>query len=113
MTLEDKEEVLRPMPVDGDWIAAASANGRLLWFPRAEMKVMARGRGVIVMGLDDKETLCAVACPAEPVVTVSGIGRGGKEIAVEVKGVALQACVGKRARKGSAIAPKVKPAAMS
>ncbi|GAA5174019.1 DNA topoisomerase IV subunit A [Niveibacterium umoris] len=113
MTLEDKEEVLRPVPCEGEWIAAASANGRLLWFPRAEMKVMPRGRGVIVMGLDDKETLNAVACPAEPVVTVSGIGRGGKEIAVEVKGVALQACVGKRARKGGAVAPKVKPTGMS
>jgi topoisomerase-4 subunit A len=109
MNLEDGEEVLHPTPCEGEWIAAASANGRLLWFPRAEMKVMARGRGVIVMGLDDQETLVGVACPASPQVTVSGIGRGNREISFEVKGVALQACLGKRARKGAALAPRIKP----
>jgi len=113
MTLEDKEEVLAPAPCEGEWIAAASANGRLLWFPRAEMKVMARGRGVIIMGLDDKENLSAVACPPADAVKVTGIGRGGKETELVVKGAALAACLGKRARKGSTLAPKVKPSALS
>jgi topoisomerase-4 subunit A len=112
MTLEEKEEVLKPMPAEGEWIASASANGRLLFAPRAEMKVMPRGRGVIVMGLDEKESLVAVACPAAEVVTVTGIGRGSKDVEFEVKGVALDAHRGKRARKGAAISPKVKPSGL-
>ena len=64
------------------------------------------------MGLDDQETLVGVACPASSQVTVSGIGRGNREISIEVKGVALQACLGKRARKGSVLTPKVKPSSL-
>ncbi len=112
MTLEDKETVLTPMPAAGQWIASASANGRLLLAPRAEMKVMARGRGVIVMGLDEKESLVAVACPASESVVVAGIGRGGKDVEFEIKGAAQEAHRGKRARKGAAISPKVKPIAL-
>ncbi|MDB5815029.1 MAG: parC [Rhodocyclales bacterium] len=109
MTLEDKETVLAPTRVLGEWIAAVSGNGRLLYFPRAEMKVMARGRGMIVMGLDEKEELVAICCPPTDAVKVIGAGRGGKEIEMIVKGVALEACRGKRARKGGTLVPKVKP----
>jgi len=109
MTLEDKESVLVPTRVLGEWIAAVSGNGRLLYFPRAEMKVMARGRGMIVMGLDEKEELVAICCPPTDAVKVIGAGRGGKEIDMIVKGVALEACRGKRARKGGTLVPKVKP----
>jgi topoisomerase IV subunit A len=109
MTLEAGETVLEPAKVQGDWLAAVSANGRLLYFPRAEMKVMPRGRGMIVMGMDEGEALVAVCCPPTDAVQVSGIGRGGKEIEMVVKGVALDACRAKRARKGGTLAPKVKP----
>ncbi|MDO6384805.1 DNA topoisomerase IV subunit A [Uliginosibacterium sp. 31-12] len=112
MTLEDKESVLVPARVEGDWLAAASGNGRLLYFPRAEMKVMPRGRGMIVMGLDEKEELCAIACPPTDAVVVIGSGRGGKDVELLVKGVALEACRGKRARKGGTLTPKVKPVAL-
>jgi topoisomerase IV subunit A len=112
MTLEDKETVLVPSRVQGEWIAAVSGNGRLLYFPRAEMKVMARGRGMIVMGLDEKEELVAVCCPPSDALVVIGSGRGGKDVELQVKGVALEACRGKRARKGGTLAPKVKPLAM-
>lgn len=113
MTLEDKETVLVPARVEGEWLAAASANGRLLYFPRAEMKVMPRGRGMIVMGLDEKEELVAVCSPPTDAVKVIGAGRGGKDIEVLVKGVALEACRGKRARKGGIVVPKVKPVGLA
>lgn len=112
MTLEDKETVLAPSLIQGDWLAAASSNGRLLYFPRAEMKVMPRGRGMIVMGLDEKEELCAVCCPPADAVLVIGSGRGGKDVELQVKGVALEACRGKRARKGGTLVPKVRPVAL-
>lgn len=113
MALEGKETVLVPARMEGEWIASASANGRLLYFPRAEMKVMPRGRGMIVMGLDEKEDLVAVCCPPTDAVVVMGAGRGGKEIELVVKGVALEACRGKRARKGGTLAPKVRPVALA
>lgn len=112
MTMEDKETVLAPAKVYGDWLAAVSANGRLLYFPRAEMKVMPRGRGMIVMGMDEKEELIAVCCPATDAVVVTGTGRGGKDVELTVKGVALDACRGKRARKGDTLTPKVKPSGL-
>jgi len=112
MTMEDKETVLAPAKVYGDWLAAVSANGRLLYFPRAEMKVMPRGRGMIVMGMDEKEELIAVCCPPSDAVVVNGTGRGGKDVELTVKGVALDACRGKRARKGDTLTPKVKPSGL-
>ncbi|WP_018610486.1 DNA topoisomerase IV subunit A [Uliginosibacterium gangwonense] len=112
MTMEDKETVLAPAKVYGDWLAAVSANGRLLYFPRAEMKVMPRGRGMIVMGMDEKEELVAVCCPPTDAVVVNGTGRGGKDVELTVKGVALDACRGKRARKGDTLTPKVKPSGL-
>ncbi|MEC5396263.1 DNA topoisomerase IV subunit A [Uliginosibacterium sp. H1] len=113
MTIEDKETVLAPARAEGQWIAAVSGNGRLLYFPRAELKVMPRGRGMIIMGLDEKEELVGVCCPPTDAVKVSGAGRGGKETELVVKGVALDACRGKRARKGGVLAPKVKPVSVT
>lgn len=109
MTMEDKETVLLPAKVYGDWLASVSGNGRLLYFPRAEMKVMPRGRGMIVMGLDEKEELVAICCPPQDAVIVRGIGRGGRETELIVKNGALDACRSKRARKGDTLVPKVKP----
>ncbi|MFA6313925.1 MAG: DNA topoisomerase IV subunit A [Sterolibacterium sp.] len=60
MTLEPGETLLAPVAVSGTHIFAASSNGRLLVFDAAEMKTLAKGRGVIVMTLDDKCTLAAL-----------------------------------------------------
>ncbi|MGC3965106.1 MAG: DNA topoisomerase IV subunit A [Rhodocyclaceae bacterium] len=113
MTMEEGESVLVPARAEGEWLAALSANGRLLYFPRAEMKIMPRGRGMIVMGLDEKEELVAVACPPSDELIVQGTGvRGGKPIEFTLKGAALEACRGKRARKGGALPQKLKPTAL-
>ncbi|MCK9984358.1 MAG: topoisomerase IV subunit A [Azoarcus sp.] len=114
MTLEKGEKVLVPARVVGERIAAVSEHGRILVFMRSEMKVQAGGRGVIVMALDDKEALVAVAVPPDDAtLRVEGIGRGSKSIAVELKPNQLVPLVHRRARKGMALTPKVAPTALT
>ncbi|MFN4063546.1 DNA topoisomerase IV subunit A [Parazoarcus communis] len=113
MALEKGETVLTPAKVHGEWIAAASEGGRVLIFPRAEMKVQAGGRGVIVMGMDEGETLCAVAVPADDaVLTVEGIGRGSKPASVTLKPAQREGLRHRRARKGAPLAIRLKPERM-
>ncbi|MCP5311170.1 MAG: DNA topoisomerase IV subunit A, partial [Zoogloeaceae bacterium] len=113
MTLEKGEKVLAPNKVHGDWVIAASENGRILVFPRPELKTQAGGRGVIVMGLDDKESLAAVAVPPnDAVVLIDGIGRGSKPTQASYKPAQLESLRHRRARKGMLITPKIKPTAI-
>ncbi|HEY0876840.1 MAG TPA: DNA topoisomerase IV subunit A [Zeimonas sp.] len=114
MTLEKGEKVLVPARVAGERIAAVSEHGRILVFMRSEMKVQGGGRGVIVMALDDKEALVAVAVPPDDAtLRVEGIGRGSKSIAVELKPNQLVPLVHRRARKGMTLTPKVAPTALT
>ncbi|HEY3359937.1 MAG TPA: DNA topoisomerase IV subunit A [Polyangia bacterium] len=113
MALEKGEKVLAPAKALGEWVAAASANGRLLIFPRAEMKLQSGGRGVIVMGLDVGEELCAVAVPPDDaVLTIEGTGRGGKTVAQELKPTQRVPLRHRRARKGLLLSPRMKPERM-
>ncbi|HRP65270.1 MAG TPA: DNA topoisomerase IV subunit A [Thauera sp.] len=113
MSLEKGEKVLAPAKAFGDWIAAASENGRLLVFPRPEMKTQSGGRGVIVMALDEGESLAAVAVPADDaVLTVEGTGRGGKAVTIELKPAQREPLRHRRARKGAPLTPRVKPERM-
>ena len=62
MTLEPDEEPTRAgaLAAGLDHVAALSSRGRLLVFGLDEMREVPRGRGVIVMGLDEGERLMAV-----------------------------------------------------
>lgn len=60
MTLEKGETLLSPAPVNGTHIYAASNAGKLLIFDASEMKVLAKGRGVIVMALEAGQTLATI-----------------------------------------------------
>jgi hypothetical protein len=70
-------------------VAAAAERSRLLVFDIAEMKAMARGRGVIIMGLEKGESLRAVAVYAGNALVVTGEGRGGKQKTLELSGAKL------------------------
>jgi topoisomerase-4 subunit A len=109
MTLESGERILPPAPALGQWLVAVSENSRILVFPRSEMKVQAGGRGVIIMALDDKESLAAVAIPAdEATVVIEGTSRG-KATTIELKPAQLEGLRHRRARKGMALARKITP----
>ena len=113
MSLEKGEKLLAPARALGQWIAAASEGGRLLVFPRAEMKTQSGGRGVIVMALDEGESLSAVAVPADDaVLVIDGIGRGGKATVQEIKPAQREPLRHRRARKGAPLTPRIKPERM-
>jgi topoisomerase-4 subunit A len=105
MTIDEGATPLTPMPVlaGAKRVACLSSNGRLLVFEIDEMKTLSGGgRGVILMALDPKETLRqALAIDTRGLVLI-GTGRGGKARDEKLAGAALEAHVGKRARKGRA-----------
>ena len=111
MTLSEGEVPLAPVILDerrAKYVAALSGQGRLLVFAMEEMRSVARGRGVIVMGLEKDEQLVAVTVLAERSVRVRGM-RSGKEKEVEISGARFEHYVGHRARSGRVLPDKLKP----
>jgi topoisomerase IV subunit A len=110
--LDQGDEPLRPAMIDlarDVYIACLSQAPRLLVFPAQEIRMLAGGgRGVILQELNPSERLLSAIPVSAGGVIVSGIGRGGKEATVLLSGAALAAFVGKRARKGKAIAAKLR-----
>jgi topoisomerase-4 subunit A len=116
MTLEPGEEVVRPAPVPNEvpanksiLAAAFSEEGRMLLFAADELKEMGRGRGITLMGLNDKEKLVAVGFANAKSVTVEGTSRSGKEKTVTIEGADLQRHILRRARKGCLLPGKLRP----
>ncbi len=94
-------------------VACASSGGRLLTFELGELKLMAGGgRGLMLIDLDDKDTL-AGACAYVRTVRVDGIGRGGKarEESFEIR--SLNNARAPRGRKGKVADFGFKPSAVT
>jgi topoisomerase-4 subunit A len=111
ITVDEGALPLRPQaaaPTD-DRIACLSEKGRLLVFAANEIKAQSGGgRGVILMGLDDGESMiAALPCGASGVV-VHGTSRTGKPVELLVAGEELNAHMGHRARKGTLAKSKLK-----
>lgn len=116
MSVEAGETPLPPCVYDeaaGNHVIALSGEGRLLAFDLAEMRAMSKGRGVIIMGLEKGEKLLAAAVAKLSSVTISGVGRGGKEKTLEIKGEKLRHHIGHRARMGRVLPEKVTPTGLS
>jgi len=59
-------------------VACASTGGRILTFELAELRSMANGgRGLMLIDLEDKDTLAGAAAYTRS-VRIDGVGRGGK-----------------------------------
>ena len=111
MTIEDDVEVLRPslVPDKPEMAVTLSEHGRMLLFEASELKELARGRGITLMGLDDGEKMCAVGFGNAKAVTVSGKSRSGKDKNVRVSGEQLQKHIVHRARKGCLLPGRLVP----
>ena len=94
---------------DASAIACLSEKGRLLVFGLGEIKQLSSGgRGVILMELEDKESLLSAQAISQHGVRVLGIGRGGKPQEINLSATGLGIHIGKRARKGKALEAKIK-----
>ncbi|MDB5850149.1 MAG: topoisomerase subunit [Rhodoferax sp.] len=110
ITVGDGETVCAPSHVSGGsggqplvpatHVACASTGGRILTFEIGELKAMANGgRGLMLMDLEDKDTLAGAAAYSRS-IRISGTGRGGKarEETLEIRSLNNARAV--RGRKG-------------
>jgi topoisomerase-4 subunit A len=110
LSIDDADRLLPPVPVAPahTQVACLSLSSRLLVFPLDELKLQSNGgKGLTLMDVDAKDPLVSIATCASA-VRVVGTGRGGKPKEEDLKGAALAAHVGKRARKGKAIEASIK-----
>lgn len=116
LTLDEGDLPLAPREItaqDKD-LACLSEKGRLLVFGLDEIKTMAGGgRGLILMELEKGEKLLLAQPIGQRGVMVSGSGRGGKQLDINIVGAALEAVSGKRARKGKRLESTIKPSALT
>lgn len=109
MTLEEGETPVAPFVYresQGNFVVALSEKGRLLLFAIAELKYQPRGRGMVVMGLDENDRLNTVAISDQPRLVVKGGSRGGKEKEIVLEREALAHYLLKRARMGRVLPVK-------
>ncbi|VVD77747.1 DNA topoisomerase IV subunit A [Pandoraea horticolens] len=109
MTIDDGAQPLAPTPIwqGASAVACLSSDGRLLVFGMDEMKSLTGGgRGVTLIGLEDKQTLVSAVPISQTGVTVYGEVRGGKVQSETLSGASLAPNIGKRARKGRSPAVK-------
>ena len=94
-------------------VACASTAGRILTFEISELKQMAGGgRGLMLIDLDDKDTLAGAAAYTRS-VRIDGIGRGGKARDETLEIRSLNNARAARARKGKAADLGFKPASVT
>jgi topoisomerase-4 subunit A len=114
MTVDEDDTPIRPAPVPEkpEFAVALSGNGRMLLFPAGELKELARGRGITLMGLDEDEKLVAVGFAGGGSVAITGTTRSGKERSITLRGEDLNHYVLHRARKGRVLPGKLSPTAV-
>jgi topoisomerase-4 subunit A len=106
LSLEADEKPLPPSLVTERTarVACLAMSGRLLVFGLDELKLQANGgRGLTLIDLDAKDALVSVAAFGDALQVRGTALRGGKPREDLLKGAALAAHVGKRARKGKAV----------
>lgn len=90
-------------------VACLSQASKLLVFPLDELKRLPTGgKGVILMGLDDKESLASAIAVGPNGATYSGAGRAGKPTELSLDAKTLKSFAGNRARKGHFVEPRLK-----
>jgi topoisomerase-4 subunit A len=90
-------------------VACASAGGRILTFDITELKTMANGgRGLMLIDLEAKDSLAGAAAYTRS-ISITGVGRGGKEREETLEIRSLNNARAARGRKGKAADLGFKP----
>ena len=113
LALDKGEKPLPPAPVVGDSVAVLTQGGRLLLFPLAELKEMAKGKGLMLIDLTKNDEVVGVAVCGGQTLRIGGSGRGGKPVEQPLDARAQAAFRGTRARRGQEIPFKLKPASLA
>jgi topoisomerase-4 subunit A len=112
MTIPSNEMPIAPQFFSQDedrYVIAVSAKGKLLAFAAAEMKFLSRGRGIIVMGLDDEDKLAVISVVSKRIVKVTGRSpRAQKEDTILLSGEKFEHHYLRRARMGRVLPRKLK-----
>jgi len=109
MTLDEGESVLSPVAVAATAdlaalrLVAAADNGRLLAFPAGELKEMAKGRGLMLMGLEAGESVTAIGLVKGDKALLATVSVRGK---VADEKLALAEFDAKRGKKGKLMPKK-------
>ncbi|HWA12293.1 MAG TPA: DNA topoisomerase IV subunit A [Burkholderiales bacterium] len=106
MSVDEGHAPIRPYPYEeakGNFVATLSESGRLLLFAIEEVKYQPRGRGTILMGLDEEDKLFAALVHDRPRLMVRGRIRGGREKEFVFKDDKLNHYYLKRARMGRVV----------
>ncbi|NYT66512.1 DNA topoisomerase IV subunit A [Alcaligenaceae bacterium] len=115
VSLDKGDVLLKPMPLqkDDQYLALYSAQGRFLVVALTELRTLAGGgRGTILMGLDAGDTLAQWVAVGPSGLEASGIYRN-KETVQSFSLEELTDYLGRRARKGKALAVKIKQPLLS
>ena len=114
MSVQEGDEILRPalVPDEPQMAVTLSQNGRMLLFKADELKELARGRGITLMGLDPDEKMTAVGFSTVKEVNVVGKTKSGNEKTVRIAGKDLQKHIVHRARKGCLLPGRIVPTAV-
>ncbi|MBI4755155.1 MAG: DNA topoisomerase IV subunit A [Betaproteobacteria bacterium] len=109
VNVDEGATLLPPVMVaeEATHVAVVTDALRLLVFPCAELKALPGGKGVILMALDGREKVIAARATAAE-LRVSGVGRGGREVELVLARRELETFLGRRARKGRALPPRLK-----
>jgi topoisomerase-4 subunit A len=109
LALDKGEKPLPPAPVLGDTVAVLTQGGRLLLFPLADLKEMAKGKGLMLIDLGKGDEVVGVVASGGQALLISGGGRGGKLVQQSLDVRAQASFRGTRARRGQEIPFKLKP----
>ena len=116
MSLKEGDTPVAPFVYDevpGNHAVAISENGRMLAVTLDDIGYLARGRGVVIMGLDQGEKMMGVAVTAKRAIVVKGTGRGGKEKEIRIAGSDFTPYIGNRGNKGRVLPEKIKPISLA
>ncbi|MCF8177946.1 MAG: hypothetical protein K9J74_05520, partial [Sulfuritalea sp.] len=113
LTLDKGEKPVPAAPAHGDTVAVLTQTGRLLLFPLADLKEMAKGKGLMLIDLTKSDEVVGVAVTASQTLLIGGSGRGGKPVQHALDSRAQLAFRGARARRGLEIPFRLKPASLS